>query len=340
MPTTPTFQGSFIDIVHANPRDGVYWNRKTIAYNESDWHALIQHLHRDFGLTELVILNVCAPHGAFLFPCPSLEGSGNERRFPTRCEDPVGAILNAAEEFGMKVFLGLGLAPEIDMTGTMPELTSARMTWYTRLAGALLKRYGHLKSFHGIYVSYEPHFETTGLLPQGNVEWLGKVTSALRPLIDGRPLMCCPFHLWKIVEGKPDPAVLAAQIRATGIDIICPQDGVGFTTVRDPRPATRSAAAAKILGGACREAGAEFWYHVEIFAFENEVLFQPLLPAPWSRVLEQLELAADVTDKIIAYQVPGLMSSQSLFPGLGDPSTDELYTAYQNHLSAFVPNRT
>lgn len=35
--TAPLVTGSWIDVIHVNQKDGVYWNRKTLAYSDADW---------------------------------------------------------------------------------------------------------------------------------------------------------------------------------------------------------------------------------------------------------------------------------------------------------------
>jgi hypothetical protein len=64
---------------------------------------------------------------------------------------------------------------------------------------------------------------------------------------------------------------------------------------------------------------------------KNDIFFQPLLPAPFERVRAQLESAAPFVDRVVAYTVPGLMTSQTICPGLGVPETEQLYQAYRRY---------
>lgn len=64
----------------------------------------------------------------------------------------------------------------------------------------------------------------------------------------------------------------------------------------------------------------------------NAIIFQPLLPAPFERIRAQMEAAAPFVERLVAYIVPGLMTSQQVCPGLGVPETEELYRSYRNYL--------
>lgn len=62
--TPPRITGSWIDIVRPNHREGVYWNRRTLAYSATEWRTLVHHLHHDLGLDTLILHNVAKDGGA------------------------------------------------------------------------------------------------------------------------------------------------------------------------------------------------------------------------------------------------------------------------------------
>lgn len=80
--------------------------------------------------------------------------------------------------------------------------------------------------------------------------------------------------------------------------------------------------------------GVKLWANTELFCFENAMPGRPLIPAPFARIASQVRHAAPYVDRIVAYTVPGIMTSQSVCPGLGDPGTEPLYQAYRGYLDA------
>ena len=101
-----TIKGSWIDIVHACPRDGVYWNRKTLAYSRDDWRVLIEHLKKDIGLELLIIQNIFKD-GLSVYPSKLC----NDQWYTVNCPDPLLAIIEACFEFDMKFYMGIGVFP-------------------------------------------------------------------------------------------------------------------------------------------------------------------------------------------------------------------------------------
>lgn len=328
--------GSWIDILHPSERDGVYWNRMTLAYTAEDWRRLIRHLAEDFRLEYLVLTSVVVHRGIFLFPSRlKTHGGTAPPRIPLNaCEDPVRAILEAAAEFRLKVFVGVGFYPETGCLFPTREHLDPSLDWVQHLAEELLERYGSLPSFHGFYSSLEQGFQQTGLFHPEHVEWMAGFTSRLRRLDPRKPFLTSPHHPWQVARTKPDLAVLAQQIRDMDVDYFVPQDGVGFDVPHNPRPAALAHESFLILKDVCAATRSELWANVELFRFENDIHFQPLIPASWERIEAQIRGVTDSVSRIICYQIPGLMTSQEKFPRLGEPETQDLFLAYRNFLES------
>lgn len=326
--------GSWIDILHTTGRDGVYWNRQTLAYSTDDWRRLIRHLAEDFRLEYLMLAAVVVHRGCFLYPSALLKENGDPvTRFPLRgCDDPVRAIMEAAAEFDLKVFVGTGLFPETDTA--MPDASQSErsLAWVQMLTTELLERYGHLSSFYGFYSSVEPGFQADGLLHPVQVEWTREYCKTMRSLSPERKILTSPHRLWEIVKADADLAALRKQIETIDIDYFVPQDGVGFDVPHDPRPMERAIEAFRRLKGVFDQTNTRFFANIEVFRFENDIHFQPLLPGPWERIEGQLRGVSPHVEKVFCYQIPGLMNSQKLFPRLGEPGTQELYESYRKYL--------
>jgi hypothetical protein len=322
--TLPLITGTWIDVMHVCPRDGVYWNRKTIAYTEDEWMTLVRHLKRDLGIELLMLQNV-AKDGIALYPSKVMTD-----QFPTGCEDPVGAIFRACSVEGVQLYPGIGYLPMTFGEGFGPT-SEESLDWYKRVSEEMLERYGNEPSFAGWYTAAELHI--------GNGEWnmeqvhynakLGQFWAELTP---GLPRITSPY--WRGELKKSDN--LVRGIAECGMDIIAYQDGVGFTTKSRPQDPAQNDRVFEIFRWAHDQTDVTLWANTELFRFENDIHFQPLLPGPFDRIRTQMRTAAPHVDRIVAYTMPGIMTSQEVCPELGVPETDRLYWAYQGYRESLM----
>ncbi|MBI3985733.1 MAG: DUF4434 domain-containing protein [Lentisphaerae bacterium] len=318
--TTPLITGSYVDIVHGCPRDGVYWNRKTLAYTEADWAALVRHVHRDVGVEVLVLQNVARANEEPMTLYPSRH---IRRQWPTGCSDPVGAIVRACRAEGVALFMGFGYIHDAFTNFGFGDTTDEALAWYLRTADELLERYGDGAPFAGFYVTPEMPLRD-GQFPPAWLAFTRRLTDGLRGLAPRHPILGAPA-----IRGAPvRTETLARQLAETGFSIIAYQDGMGFGTRAQPIDPSVNGPHYEALRRAHDRAGIALWANIETFCFENDIHFQPLIPAPFERVRRQLEAAAPFVERVIAYTVPGLMTSQAVCPGLGTPETEALYAAY------------
>ncbi len=326
--TPPLITGSWIDVVHVNRRDGVYWNRCTLAYAPEDWHRLIAHLRHDLGLDYLFLQNVFAENVA-VYPT---------RLWPdhwhtARCADPVGAIVEACAAVGMRLFLGTGPAPvAADGGGSMTTFSEAIVDWQERIMSELLERYGASPALAGWYLTSEFCLRQ-GRLPPEMVALTRRLVEVCKRLTPALPVMASPyFEAAQYFVADID--ALARAVTDSGLDIIAYQDGVGVCTAvqmkKSPDPA-HDARLFQQLRQAHAKTPVQLWANTELFAFENQVWGQPLVPAPFARIRTQIEAVAPLVERVVAYTVPGIMTSQRVCPGFGAPETEELYRAYREY---------
>lgn len=323
---TPLITGSWIDVVHVCPRDGVYWNRKTLAYTEDEWHTLIRHLKRDLGMELLMIQNV-ARDGMALYPSTALE-----QRWRTGCEDPIGAIFAACSAEGIDVYPGIGFmaaAFEDGFGGT----SQAAIDWHKKVSDEIYARYGHERSFAGWYTASEIGIYDCKV-SEDQVLFVRALADYWRTITPKLPSIASPY--WRGDMKKDDE--LVKRMAQTGVDIIAYQDGVGFTTEYAPIDPARNAQVFETLRWVHDQIGITLWANTELFRFENDIHFQPLLPGPFSRIRTQIQQAAPFVDRIVAYTVPGIMTSQELCPELGVPETERLYWAYRGYRESVLAN--
>ena len=330
--TTPLITGSWIDVVHPCPRDGVYWNRRTLAYTEDDWAILIRHLKRDLGL-ELLMLQCVAKDGYSVYPSKVMQEPVEKRWYTRNCY--VGAIVHACSAESLDFYMGVGfMAGEID-SGRI-RMEDEAMRWYEAVSVELLDRYGREAAWKGWYMAAEMSVREGRLVPE-QTAFAGRLTAMWRRLMPAWPAIGSPyFHNgYRMLEDLDENA---KRIEETGLTAIAYQDGVGVATAvqipgaPDPTLNERLFATARQVHD---RTGVALWANTELFCFENDIFFQPLIPASFERIETQVRLAAPYVDRVVAYTMPGLMTSQSVCPLLGVPETERLfraYTAYRGNL--------
>jgi hypothetical protein len=325
----PLVTGSWIDVIHPCPRDGVYWNRKTLAYTDADWARLVTHLKRDLGIDMLFIQGV-AKDGLAVYPSAYMKQLDVRTRWYTpNCDDPVRAIMRACSAEGVSFYMGPGFLPADTHSSNVDHSAAARR-WYEAISTELLERYGNEPCFAGWYMAAEMSIEHGAFIPT-QIEGARFLTDLWKRLTPGKPSMGSPYFNGSdhfLLESDDN----ARLLDASGLSAIAYQDGIGVATAiqkgfaPDPRACERIFAAARRLHD---RTGVELWANCEAFSFENEIFFQPLLPAPFERWRAQLEYSAPYVDRLVSYTIPGLVTSQSVCPGLGAPETETLYQAYR-----------
>lgn len=327
----PLITGSMIDIMHPCDGDGVYWNRKTVVYTEDDWACLILHLHQDLGLEVLILQNATWHKKWSLYPSKVVTS-----QFPTKCNDPLGAILKACSAEGVKLYVGSGWFDD-PMFHCFGSTTDDAFKWYMAVYRELLERYGASPSFAGFYMTTEMGiYQPDGFFRPGQVAFTRRRTDALKDLAPNLPAI----GVVGVVAQPQKSEKLVQNIKDTGLaSILYTVDPLPwFTKKDDPYDKSVWEARYKVLRWAHDQTSIEFWAHPETFIFEHDIPIceRPLYPAPFSRLRAQLEMAARYGDRITCYTVPGIMTSQDICPGLGVPETDRLYWAYQGYWESII----
>jgi hypothetical protein len=319
--TAPIITGSWIDVIHVNQKDGVYWNRKTLAYSDPEWDGLVGHLKNDLGITLLMLQNV-ARDGGGIYPSKTLEWQWKT----VNCRDPLRAIMTACDRRGVDFFPGIGFPTA---AGTVEADSSKQLDWYERVSDEFLENYGRHACFKGWYVAAETAIKNGSFNPT-HVAFTARLCELWRKLTPNLPSLASPFFCGE--RTIADVANFTADIQRLGCDIIAYQDGVGCSTGRARRwPPEDNASLFEQLAEAHVKTSVRLWANIELFSFENDIFFQPLLPAPFERVRQQLESAAPFVERVVAYTAPGLMTSQQVCPALGAPETEDLYRAYRRY---------
>ncbi len=238
-------------------------------------------------------------------------------RYPLTCFDPVAAILEAADECQMTVFLGVGLFAWFDFS-------AESLWWHKRVTRELFDRYGHHHSLYGWYISEEMFgslYDEWEHLPneayKDIVRFFLEYKAFVRNLTPTKPIALAPnnirFHEFAGEWGEILP----------NIDILIP-----FAFARDPEN-LNVAEIQKI----CDLAGAHFWVDMEMFAFPID---DGLVPKSIDELLTEVR-SYDAVEQIFGYQFTGIMNFPESQHNLGGSPAKKLYADYLAHLSGLGP---
>lgn len=233
----------------------------------------------------------------------------------------VEGLLKAAEQRGVKVFVGLNTADDDWWSDafTSPDWRAAQADAGNRIADAL---YGLYKArfpnaFAGWYWPWEMYGNRSGY----GTYWAEMLNASLKHLtaLDASmPLMFSPFMSGYIRLSAASEERMwteffhEAKLRPG--DIFCPQDSVGGEII-SLTESGKHLAAMKRAAGTCP--GLLFWVNNENFTKEFK-------PAPLERFLSQLYVSGKYTDTHMCFSY-----SHYYDPVLNDPSFDSGYKAYR-----------
>jgi len=318
-PETKPIAGSWFEFQHHNTAEGTFWNPLTSAYSCGQWRDKVEEI-AGLGLEYLVLMHTALDFQAFyetdIFP-----------KWELACPDPVEAVLSAADECGIKFFMGGGfygdwMSPHIVSD---PDARKKRLRAIEELTGL----YGGHPSFYGWYWPNEAFINKR--FSDTFIAYVNECSALARSLMPRTKTLIAPYGTRVAV---PDDAFVG-QLEALDIDIIAYQDEVG---VRKSRVEELPAFYEGLRRAHDRVPDVALWADMEIFEFEGEVYKSPLIPASFSRVERQIEAISPFVDTILVYQYQGMMNEPESDSFAGHPASTTLYNAYRSWLTEHHPD--
>lgn len=303
-------EGTWLDFQHQNAFDGIYWNEQTREFTCAQWEGKAGEIS-DVGMDTIVLMSTALDDKAF-YPSQFIKD-----RWNLACEDPVEAILHAADRNRQHVFVSAGFyGHQTEETSQAPDY----LEWHFRHSEDLWSRYSAHPSFFGWYIPNEA--EIDGHFSDGFLAFTPRLTAHLRSLAPGKRILIAPYGTNKVEETDR----FVEQIQALGVDCIAYQDEVG---VRKTQVAQLEEIYAR-LRRLHNRAGIPLWADVEIFEFEGRVYRSPLIPAPLERIQRQLAAIGPYVEKILCYQYHGLMNPPDSSQHCGHQDSVRLHQEYAN----------
>lgn len=310
---TKKISGSWIEFKHHCKPESKYYEDAIENFTDEQWDEKVKE-QADLGFKYLVLMSVALEKEAFfktsIFP-----------RAKVKCEDPLEALLSATDKYGIKVFISTGI---FFMWNDIDEYhTDKYITVGLNAANEVFSKYRKHKSFFGWYYPVEAHID--GLFKEEYIHYVNKHTAELKKIIPSLKTLIAPFGTRDCFADDR----YVKQLESLEIDYIAYQDEVG---VQKTKVDELEKIYEKLKKAHDKAGRAEIWADIEIFDFEGVVYKSALLPAPFSRVKQQLEIISPFVKTILVYQYLGLMNKPNTKAFAGHDKTTSLYTEYSEWL--------
>jgi hypothetical protein len=303
--------GSWFEFQHHATVEGVDWNPACARFSAAQWEAKIREM-ADAGMKYLVLMATAVYYRAFyktsIYP-----------KWELACPDPLEAVLAAADKHGVRFFIGGGFYGDWTSGKTIVDPVAAKKR--LQAIEELTRLYGHHKSFYGWY--WPDEAEINPYYSQEFIDYVNSCSRLARELTPKAQIMIAPYGTRQAIADDK----YVRQLDALDVDIVAYQDEVG---VRKSKPTETGAFYQALRKAHDRSRKAKLWADVEIFEFEGAVYSSALMPAPFSRVLQQLEAVSPWVDEILVYQYLGMMNKPGSEAFAGSPASTKLYSDYRN----------
>ena len=231
----------------------------------------------------------------------------------------MGALFNAADRNGIKVFVSCGYYGNwVETINNMvsPEVQARAF----KSMEQVYAKYGHHESFYGWYLPDE-----TGIYPYYDERFIKYVNdySAFGRTIDPKlKMLIAPYGTNSL---KADDKYVA-QLESLDCDIIAYQDEIG---VRKSLPEATGAYYEALRKAHDKAGRSALWADMEVFEFEGDVYRSALYAAAMERIDRQIKSISPYVDEILIYQYQGMFNKPGTIAYCGHPDSLKLYNDYK-----------
>jgi len=302
--TTKPVRGTFINFAYQDERNK-YMNPDGIDITSPElWRLKIKELS-EMGMRYIILMYV-ANEGKSFYPSEFMPPA-----YPAGRESPVEAIITAANDLDLKVFMSTGWAKDQDDNPGLPEIRAIQI----KIMHETARLYSGEKSFYGWYLPCE---DVVGpFLSQKAVDAANSLAEEAKKVTPRAKVMISPYGLRM---AKFDNTQFADQISKLKVDIIAYQDEIGC--VVEPMPMTHMKENFKHLREVHNKTKIELWANNEYFTWEKGLNTRPsaLIPAPFPRFLSQLTGVSKAgVDEVISFAVCGILEKPDSEMPIGQP---------------------
>ena len=313
--TTKKVHGTFINFAYMDERNK-YMNPAGVDNISPDlWRLKIKELS-DMGIEYVIIMYVANDDKAF-YPSDFMPHA-----YKAGKESPVEAVMNAADDNNIKIFMSTGWAHNQDDNPRLPEIRAIQ----TKIMHETAKLFSKHKSFYGWYLPCE---DVVGpYLSQNAVDAANSLTAEAKSLTPEAKVLISPYGLRL---ANFDNSQFADQIAKLKVDIIAYQDEIGCVVETTPLPHMKENF--KHLREVHDKTKIELWANDESFTWEKGLNTRPsaLIPAPFPRFLSQLVGVSKANvDEVISFAITGIYDKPDSKIPIGQPAFGP--KAYQEYM--------
>lgn len=300
-------EGSWFEFQHHSSVEGKYWNPTLAGFTAEQWDGKIKEM-RAAGIRYFVLMNTAIYDKTF-YPSTLLP------QHQMGCDDPLEAVLTAADKYGVNFFISNGFYGDWTKSALLMQDKNVE-TLRLKAMNELAEKYAHHKSFYGWYYPNE-----TGIQRHYDdffIRYVNTSSAEAAQLTPHAKTLIAPYGTRNVT---PDETYVR-QLEKLDVDYIAYQDEIGVEKTK----VEESAGYFKRLHDLHKKAAkAKLWADVEVFKFEGKVYQSALLPAEPERVIEQLKAVSPYVEKILIYQYIGLLNHPKSRVFAGRPESALLY---------------
>lgn len=307
--------GSWFEFQHLLPSEGRYWDPALKNFTEAQWKEKVKET-ATLGF-EYLVLQEIALDGKAIYPSKYAE------QYKLGCPDPLEAVLSAADEAGIRFFIGNDFWDDCQKGEFLmkdPGIKKQR----ERTMAEVAEKYGHHASFYGWYFPNESY-----LMPYFGDDFIHYMNDCARFAKQLTPDCVNLIAPYNVKEARYDDKFVK-QLEKMNIEIIAYQDGVGVNATK----LGDSGKYFELLYKAHQKASrARIWADMELFYFEDKTKGN-LLPADFKRIHQQMKDLSPFVDKILCYQYIGQMNKPgtTAYAGNANQESVRLYKQYKQWL--------
>jgi len=302
--------GSWLGFLHPNQVGAKHWNPALPKFTTEQWKTMIFDMH-EIGF-EYLVLKAVSLDGKAFYP------SKIQPRHDYVCEDPLEAILSAADECGVKFFIGNDFWYGWSQ---VEKIMQEEASWSLREKGMeeLAEKYAHHKSFYGWYYPNETGLRS--VMHEIAFKYVNRCSQIARSLTPNALTMYAPYGT-QFVTLNDD---YIRQLEQLDVSIIAYQDEVGVKKIQVGEAGKYFEDLYFMHAKAGRS---RLWADVEIFDYEGEVYRSPGIPTTFERVLQQITDVSPYVEHILIYQYQGFMNKPGTSAFAGHKDSEKLYSDY------------
>jgi hypothetical protein len=269
----------------------------------------------DAGLEYLVLLAV-AYNGKTYYP------SALQPMHDIACGDPLEAVLEAADEYGVKFFISNDFWADWRQ---VEQAMNDEAIWHLREKGMeeTAEKYAHHKSFYGWYYPNETEIHQT--FDETAIRYINRCSRKAKTLTPNARTLIAPYGTKSVRTND----TFIRQLEQLDVDIIAYQDEVG---VRKIQAGTAGRYFEDLYMMHAKAGRARLWADVEIFEFEGATYTSAAQPASFERVRLQLADVSPFVEHILVYQYLGMMNQPGTQAYAGHANSEKLYADYMRYL--------